>query len=199
MSRLRSCVTVLLLLLAAITYSFAQQAFFPSGVFGETRQLDPGTSRWYSSQLRALEEPSLWELSRTESTQSYRFLWLRTLDHPLSVRFDANADGTGQLVTKMSSGTGGNDPGKLVLNQTQQLTKEQIAGLLLKVEAAAFWSLPTNENSGGRDGARWIIEGVHQRRYHIVDRWTPSSGPVREIGLYLMRLSNLKIPTKKLY
>jgi hypothetical protein len=199
MSHLRSCVTFFLVLLLALPASFAQQQFFPTGVLGETQQLDKGTTKWYSSQLRALDEPSLWELSKTKSSQSYRFLWLRTWDHPVAVRLDINNDGTGRLVTKMSSGTGGYDPGKLALNRTRQLTKEQVVSLLLKVETAAFWGLPTNETSGGRDGARWIIEGVRQGQYHIVDRWSPSSGPVRELGLHLMHLADLEIPPKNLY
>src|SRR5260370_12940568 len=123
MSRLPSCVTVFLLLLLVLPPSFAQPEFFPGGVFGETLQLDKGTARWYSSQLRALHEPSLWALSKTESSQSYRFLWLRTWDHPVSVRFDINRDGTGQLVTKMSGGTGGNDPGKLLPHHPPHIPK----------------------------------------------------------------------------
>jgi len=99
----------------------------------------------------------------------------------------------------MSSGTGGYDPGKLVLDHTRQITKEQTASLLLKVETAAFWGLPTNETTGGRDGAKWIIEGVRQGDYHIVDRWSPRSGPVRDVALQLMHLADLEIPAEKLY
>lgn len=145
MSRLPSCVTVFLLLLLVLPPSFAQPEFFPGGVFGETLQLDKGTARWYSSQLRALHEPSLWALSKTESSQSYRFLWLRTWDHPVSVRFDINRDGTGQLVTKMSGGTGGYDPGKLILDHTREMTKAEVASLLLKFEASGSGGCqPTN-------------------------------------------------------
>jgi|SRR5208282_2411559 len=199
MSRLQSCATFFLLLLLAPPPSFAQQQFFPSGVFGEKPPLDKGTARWYSSQLRALDEPSLWELSKTESRQSYRLLWLRTWDNPISIRFDVNDDGAGQLVTKMSNGTGGYDPGELALDRTRQLTKEQVASLLFKIETAEFWGLPTNKTSGGRDGARWIIEGVRRGQYHVVDRWSPDSGPVRDVGLYLMHLTDLDIPANKVY
>jgi hypothetical protein len=199
MSDLRSCVTFSLVLLIIPLASFAQQQFFPSGVLGETPQLDKGTSKWYSSQLRALHEPSLWELSKTDNGQSYRFLWLRTWDHPLSVRIVINSNGTGRLVTKMSSGTGGYDPGKLILDHTRELTKEQVASLRLTIETAAFWGLPTNETTGGKDGARWIIEGVRQGQYHIADRWSPDSGPVRHVGLYLVHLPDLEIPAKKVY
>src|SRR6267378_1261594 len=189
---------ILVFLLAPVASSFAQQEFFPSGALGETPQLDKGTSRWYSSQLHALHEPSLWELSRSEDGQTYRFLWLRTWNHPMSVRLDIKADGTGRLFTKVSSGTGGDDPGKLILDQTRELTKKQVAVLQLKVKTIEFWTLPTGEMSGGRDGARWIVEASCQRRYHIVDRWSPGSGPVRELALYLVHLSDLEIPPKDL-
>jgi hypothetical protein len=199
MSYLRSCVISITVLLLAIPVSFAQQQFFPSKVFGETPQVDNGTSRWYSSQLRVLQEPSLWALSKTNNGQSYRFLWLRTWDHPIAIRFDINGDGTGRLVTKISSGSGGSDPGNLILDRTLRLTKEQAASLLLKVETAAFWGMSTKEPTSGKDGAQWIIEGVRQSEYHIVDRWSPRSGPVRDIGIYLMQLANLDVPPAKLY
>lgn len=186
--------------LLAFSSTFIAQEFFPVGVFGEPPQFDTGTSKWYSSQLRALQEPSLWELSKTKNSQSYRFLWLRTWDHPVSLRVDINDNGTGRLVTKVTTGAGGGyDPGKLTLDHTRELTKEQVADLQLQLKTTEFWALSTTEISGGRDGARWIIEGTNQGKYHIVDRWSPKSGFVRELGLYFLHLADLEIPAKDLY
>ncbi len=56
-----------------------------------------------------------------------------------------------------------------------------------------FWQLPTEETAGviGMDGARWIVEGVKAGRYHLVDRWSPKDGAVREFGLLLVGLSEI--------
>ena len=117
----------------------------------------------------------------------------------MSVRFESATDGTGRLIAKMSSGTGGYRPGDLLLSRSKDLTKEQTAALKLKFEGLKLWSLPTYEQSSGRDGARWIIEGSRNHDYHVVDRWTPPKGPVREFGLYFLTIAGLEIPDEKLY
>lgn len=192
-------IALMLVIVGASSASSTEQRYFPIGALDEMATLDKAISRWYSGQLRALKEPSLYELSKLGTSQSYRFLWLRTWDHPISVRFTLKSDGTGQLVTKMCDGTGGADPGKLVLTRNRELNKDQVESLRLKFEVLDFWSPPTRSHSNGRDGARWIIEGVGVHGYHVVDRWSPSAGPVRELALHLMQLASLEIPSEKLY
>src|SRR5271169_2890576 len=83
----------------------AQTQYFPAHVFcrtGETEHCD-----WYAPHLSAMREPSLWELSKSQSTQSYRFLWLRTFHHPVSARLTVAGDGSGELSIKVLSGAGG--------------------------------------------------------------------------------------------
>ena len=45
----------------------------------------------------------------------------------------------------------------------------------------------------GLDGAQWIIEGLLNGNYHIVDRWSPEEGSIRAIGLHFLKLSDLKV------
>lgn len=61
-----------------------------------------------------------------------------------------------------------------------------------------FWSLGLDDKAGD-DGAQWIIEGVKDGKYHLVDRWSPKDGQVRELGLMLLDMANLKIPAKDVY
>lgn len=103
---------------------------------------------------QALEEPSLGESSKTQKTESYRFLWLRTFHHPVAIRIDVNADGTSRLTKKISSGAGGYAPGKLIENDTMALTKEQADWFLREIEGNKFWQLPSiQETPGGCDGS----------------------------------------------
>jgi hypothetical protein len=145
-----------------------------------------------------MREPSL---SVAKREQSYRFLWLRTSQRPISVRIDIENDGTAILTTKVLSGAGGHAPGHLVLKRTTGLTSEQTTGFLCQVEGLGFWTLPSHDESVfGPDGAQWMIEGTKSGQYHIVDRWTPSTGPVRTLGLRLaIELAGLHIPEKELY
>ena len=178
----------------------AQRQYFPPGALDSSPRSDQLLSDWYSKQLRALDEPSLWSLSKTQNEEAYRFLWLRTFHHPVAIRIDVNADGTSQVISKMTSGAGGYDPGQLVLNSKSLLTKDQTDSFLGKIKEHQFWQLPTKRESGGLDGAQWILEGVKDGKYHIVDRWSPTDGPVRAIGLLMLNeFTNLKILKKEIY
>jgi len=151
--------------------------------------------------LEALQEPSLWMLSQTQKEQSYRFLWLRTFHQPVAIRVDVQADGSSLLTIKITNGAGGYKPGHLVQSDKSTLTKEQTEAFLRRIEGNKFWDLEGIEKSpGGFDGARWIIEGVKGGKYHVVTRWTPQDGPIRAIGLFMLRdLAKLKIPKEEMY
>lgn len=208
------------LLLAALTsvLLFSQKTatkidYFPPSTLEETPQSSQFKEQWYSDQLRALKEPSLWELSKTQKTQIYRFLWLRSFHHPISVRLDIAENGAAVLTTKVTNGTGGYEPGDLVVNETHSLTKEQTASFLDQIKEAGFWGLATHENTQevvgpdgktivevGVDGAQWILEGVKDGKYKIADRWSPEKGPVRALGLrMLIDLAKLKLLYEEVY
>ncbi len=131
----------------------------------------------------------------------YRFLWLRTFDHPIAVRLDVHEDGTGTLVTKMASGAGGYAPGKLTEDRTSVLTREQVSTFVGKTIAVHFWKLPSYDlNRSGEDGSEWVIEGVKDGKYHIVDRWSPDKGAVFELGSALaFDLAHVLVPEGRLY
>ena len=65
-------------------------------------------------------------------------------------------------------------------------------GFLTSLNDLSFWKLPASlveeTNVVQLDGAQWILEGVKQGRYHIVDRWSPdrTDDPVIIIGTTLM-------------
>ncbi len=179
---------------------FAQDNYFPKGSLSSYDRADIARARWYSAQLRALDELSLLEEGKNASLQSYRFVWLRTFHHPVTVRLDIMADGTGKLTTKIANGAGGYEPGKLIESRSRSLTQEQTNKFLGQVKDAGFWELPSYEETSGFDGSRWIIEGVKDGKYHVVDRWTPGKGPVHDLGVTLaFTLAELKIPKHELY
>jgi hypothetical protein len=156
--------------------------------------------KWYSGQLNALQEPSLWELSRTSNAEAYRFLWLRTFHHPVAIRLSVQADGSGSLTVKVADGRGGYAPGKLIENRTLQLSKEHVRWFLDRVGELKYWELTADTGPGGDDGAEWILEGAQNHRYRIVQRWSPTRGPIRTLGsIMLFEMANLKIPRDEIY
>jgi len=180
----------------------AQTAYFPNHAFDEDAQLNKFVNDWYTSQLAALQEPSLLKQSKNPSAQSYRFLWLRTFHHPIAVRLEVKADGTGILTTKIASGAGGYAPGHLVTNTSKPLTRQQTESFLYKIDTDKFWELPPVllKEQQGNDGSQWIIEGVKDGKYHLATQWTPSQGPIHDLGIALaFGLAGLTIPKTEMY
>jgi hypothetical protein len=188
-------------LLLGIVRVFGQEPYFPKGAFSGDSKVDQFTERWYSTYLKSFKEPSFFLLKAKPSTESYRFIWLRTFHHPVIVRLDLRADGSGMLSAKVSNGTGGYKPGQIIQDISRPLTRPQTDAFLIQVRSENFWELPSYEDScRGEDGSEWIIEGVKGGNYHVVDRWTPTKGPVRELGLALaLGLAELEIPKDELY
>jgi len=72
----------------AASSTFAQ-TFFPASALHNTSAIR------YTQFLRALHEPSLFELaSHDPNAQAYRLLWLRDTDRPASIRFVIKPSGT---------------------------------------------------------------------------------------------------------
>jgi hypothetical protein len=148
-------------LLLALCGSSVGQQYFPEAAFDKQKKSNDFAVEWYSQQLKALQEPSLWETSKNIKGQVYRFLWLRSFHHPVVVRLNVNDDATGDLVTKVADGHGGYPPGKLIENRTQRLSKQQTQSFLDEVKELKYWDLPTREEENPKDvhldGAQWIV------------------------------------------
>jgi hypothetical protein len=176
--------------------------YFPKGAFkdsSETGSFQGFKEKWYAKHLRAMHEPSLSEASKDNSLIAYRFLWLRTFDSPIAIRLTTRVDGTGTLTGKMTNGKGGYAAGNLTLNDTHELTKAQVAEFLGLLRKAAFWSAPSEDGPEGNDGAQWILEGVENGRYHIVDRWSPEKSDFEQLCLFMMEQSKIRMKVKEIY
>lgn len=173
--------------------------YFPDKIFNERDDLNAFTDEWYSKQLSALEEPSIYEQRNDDSQQVFRFTWLRTFHHPVSIRLRIRKDGTGLLYVKMTDGAGGYEPGRIKKNLMKDIDEESVKSFQKLLNNEGFWKLPSIQEVIGCDGAQWIIEGLSNRRYHLVDRWSPEEGGVRKIGLHLLDLSGLPIPVEDIY
>ncbi|MBZ0167516.1 MAG: hypothetical protein K8I00_11975, partial [Candidatus Omnitrophica bacterium] len=136
---------------------------------------------------------SLYQQSNNKDLHAYRFLWLRSFHDPICLRLTINNNGTGILTVKSTDGAGGYDAGKLVNDYEVLMTVEQVSTFVEKIRQAKFWKMPERKMIIGLDGARWILEGLKEGRYHIVDRWSPDGGKFREAVEYLLQFSRLDI------
>ena len=171
--------------------SVAGPSYFPSKVLSPNDSSRHSLSEWYSKHLRAMSEAPMY-YAEDRWAESYRFLWLRSFDHPVAVRI-WKCGSVRLIAVKELSGAGGYEPGKVIRSYKRQLTAAEWNDFMRRLDDSCFWNLPTPEESFGNDGAQWIFEGVKEGRYHIVDRWTPTSGSYYELCLYVLKLSRLKI------
>jgi hypothetical protein len=177
----------LIFLLAAVICR--AQDYFPEAAFSERKDLHRLASSWYSSQLKALDEPPLFARRSYKNVECYRFTWLRTFHRPVVLRVDIKQSGDATFTIKVASGKGGYEPGKLVREVRKPLAEPALTKLRSTVLDAKFFSLPTAGGDEGLDGSRWIVEVVRGGRYHVVSRWTPQDGPVHQIGSQLIELA----------
>ncbi len=162
---------------------------FASGVEGAVF-----TINWYSGHLKALEEPVLIDSS---DTKVFRFIWLRTFNHPVVVRVE-NSNDSITLYWKESDGAGGYEPGKIIVNESKKLTLKEWEEIVNKLDSIDFWGLPSIEKEIlGTDGAQWILEGKENGKYHVVDRW--SGGEIAKVCLYLLGLTDLEVKEEDIY
>ena len=163
-------------------------AYFPRGEFDEF------VESWYSTQLAALDEPSLLHAPDTEEV--IRFTWLRSFHQPVVVRVVFGTDDA-TLVFKRGDGSGGWDPGRLVENRQHRLSGNDMSAARAIADFLARCEGPPEEL--GFDGAEWIFEYRYGDRYCLVDEWSPNSGPWREAGMALISLAGYRPPADDVY
>jgi hypothetical protein len=174
-----------------------KESFFPPKILAQDQPGNQFRNNWYSKHLRAMKEESLYSPDN-EWVESYRFLWLRSFHNPVAVRI-WKCGSTRFISVKESDGAGGYEPGNLKLDRKRELTLDEWHEFRRHLDDSCYWHLPTRDDSSGFDGAQWIFEGVKGGRYHVVDRWTPQNGSYRELCLYALKLSGLKLDTSELY
>jgi hypothetical protein len=169
-------------------------AYFPPGMLSQHPWHDQFRINWYSKHLIAMKEPPMYS-TNVDGFESYRFLWLRSFHHPIAVRISKYGE-QHFISVKETNGAGGYEPHQLILHQTRMLAPAEWAEFIRLINRACYWDLQSeDENIGGTDGARWILEAVTDGRYHIVDRWSPDGGSYRDACIYALRLSGLNIDT----
>lgn len=148
---------------------------------------------WYGKHLKAMQELPL--IDTTADKEVYRFLWLRSFHRPIAVRIEKTSDQL-QLSLVETDGRGGYGPGDTLRREVKSIDNLQWCEFQALLDQAEFWTLAGDDKDPGQDGAQWIMEGVKNGRYHLVDRWSPETGAFRASCIYLLELSG--IDTEKL-
>jgi hypothetical protein len=171
--RVRGIMFAVALATAAPLAAYAQGPYFPESVFfpGD-KDLNSIVADHLVGQLKALGEPSLWKVSRTDRRATdYRFLWLAMNEHPICVRV-SQSGGTISLHAARHDGSPGLQTGRVTVDRSVKLSAAQWERLVGMLEKTRFWTAPAEvkESRGIADGDKIVIDGVKEGRYHVIDR-----------------------------
>jgi hypothetical protein len=161
--------------------------FFPPNALDEQPGRDAFRERWYAAHFVAMQERPLYPPA-ADQRDVYRLLFLPTFDSPAVVRL-TDADGVWKLLCKRTDGKGAYWTGRLVAETRRGLLHEEARQLVLALERAAFWEMPSLENSLGFDGSQAVQEGVHAGKYHVVDRWSPRGTRYAKLVLFILQVA----------
>ena len=183
--------------------TYRDGSLVPTGLLSPTARLDSFDVYWYSQQLAALQEPRMTEAAPQRSSESYRFLWLRSFHHPVAIRVYSSPDG-GVVVTSEGKGAGGYAPESLLRRDSAEITQQQWHALTTAIAEEALWTRGVIDTSRlGLDGATWTIEGRRGNRYVLVTRWAPmdtgATAFMRRLGLAFLRIARVDVPPQDLY
>jgi hypothetical protein len=173
------------------------ESYFPAGTFYSDEKIDEMFSGSRSQSLAAMGEPVLYLLTDTP-IEVYRFGWFRSFRPGVVIRL-WRIGNERCLSVKQFDGLGdyvGNEyvyPKTLAVNQTRSLTESEWNGFVELLHKADFWQMLREEGATGTDGSTWVMEGLRNRHYHAVERWYPRKGYYREAGIYLIKLSGIKV------
>jgi hypothetical protein len=152
---------------------------------------------WYSTYLRAAGEPSLSCGPRADGF-AFRFLWLRSFHHPVTVRVEKVGDSAAVTAVELG-GTGGRAPEGVVKRVQRALSAAELDAFLAKLNQVRVEEMQKGLARFGIDGAQWIVEGVKNGQYQVVDRWSPGPGAYRDLGKAFLGLAGFEIPVTDFY
>lgn len=175
----------------------------PAACFPTTKDTEFTLNGWYLKHLKAMGEVSMHQ-RLAQPIDEFRFLYLPTFNHPISVRVTKSGEMV-SLRAVMLSGKGGYEPGCISAERKRVLTAKEWRHFQSLLSRASFWQGEFPDYPGGMDGSQWIFEGSGTYRYRLLDIWTPTAdtrkrglGAFIACGKYLIRLSGLK-PDEPLY
>src|SRR5581483_10745020 len=121
------------------TLRYAPSMLLPSGILSAKPAVDSFQVAWFSNHLAALQE-TRFDAPMPAKAESYRFLWLRSFHQPIVVRVYSTHAG-GRVVTAITNGAGGYDPGTLIRRDSVDLAPNDWSAFRASIDTSGFWAL----------------------------------------------------------
>jgi hypothetical protein len=159
--------------------------------------LDMYSNKWYSLLLKNCDEPVLYNYKG--EGEIYRFIWLRSFDFPVIVRLQKEGLNI-TVTTKVLKERYDEYPDEVEVNTSKTFNFFKWMNFKSGISTANFWNLDSKDGSPqDNDGAMWILEGIKDGKYHVVERQSAGHSNFGKACLYLIKFSNLNITEDKIY
>lgn len=171
--------------------SAAPHDLFPTP---EIRERD----QWYGAPLRSVEEGPLCAQG-TPGEVVYRLTWLPSFHAPAVIRI--TWDGKTGRITAYEFESVGDSVYSPKPPQIKSIDTSVWRAFDEHLNSLRFWSsetLDTDRHIMGLDGATWILEGVHEGKYRVVERWDPEP-PLAALSRLMMTSAGMSTETLELY
>ena len=121
--------------------------------------------KWYGSNLKALDELSLFGETASSEKEVYRSLWLRSFRSTICIKVEASNNDRFQIFVKVLSRDITEDiTAELIRDDVSEIARSDFEKLRQFVKEIGFSSQPTNEKLPiGLDGETWIFETLEER------------------------------------
>lgn len=152
---------------------------------------------YISKILYDLQEPLLYNIY--DSLETYRFTWIRSKDYPIVFKISKSLKNKYELTTKILNTNSRYLKGKIVFDTTLIINEKQWNSFKKKITKSYFWKLSTKQDEIISDGSIWSFEGSTISEYNAIIRWSPRKGMIKDLGKYLIYLSQIKIKDSEIY
>ena len=199
-------------IISNIEEEYFEQCFFPSWYFAN---IDKGwqcdftvnylfelesskrSAEWIRIQLTDLKEDCLYDRNVEPNTVIYRFTWLRSFEHPISIRIEKTKKKI-WLYWKIGKGSGGYKPEGLKESGEKELTLRDWKIFRKKVRKSGFNNLPNENYTIMTDGASWVLEKKTSKGFKAHQTNDPY-GDFKEACLFLLEKTGIRIKEENIY
>ncbi|WP_222164742.1 hypothetical protein [Edaphocola aurantiacus] len=150
-----------------------------------------------TTQLKALKEPGLYTLPVSSGTTVYRFTWLRSFHHPISIRLEQTSNEY-IIYWKEGKGPGGYAPKGLKISGRKRLKPAQGQKCIQLINGMQLDSLPNNHETLMFDGASWLLERKTAGGYKAFHTNEPDQ-KFNDLGRFLLKCTNIRIKEDEIY
>lgn len=162
--------------------AIGDDGYFPIKKKAADAGIDAFEAQWYGAALKSMSEPKLPRLTKNPNAVVYRLLILPNYSNPMAVRVNKHGT-TYQVSARRLDGRGGYDAGRLVESKKAGLSANDSKTLEVLIRNLNFFQLTTDDDVMINDGDEWVLEGVSQGKYHLIERGNAYTYRIEQRGL----------------